>query len=1017
MLTTEEKRRLAGRARTVSERLEANPARTDGSPGPGERRTESGGVDSGGVADRETFERWKNNVANGDPETFSTRLEIASVTHEEAERRITDDQWPHDEPVPEWIETVDELLEHLVGQPPEGGRHEGANVPFAPLLGQIVSFARQRLSINSTHVTPKTIESFERHLLGRLEMICAQPLHLEFAVFRRETGRKGAYDRFIDRLFDGRVAAVFSEYPVLARFVSKFVTQWVEMTEAFFGSLDADYDRLEAAFGELGEVVSVEMLGDPHRRGKMVHSVTFDSGTTVVYKPRPVRAEAAFFEIVEWVNDNSSAPNLPTLRCVTADDRGWVEWVDSEPCSEQSGVSRYYRRAGALVCLMYALNFTDCHYENLIAAGDSPVVVDLETVGKPDPTPEEFPLTDLKSEIYLDSCIRTGALPTHTPDSDIDNTGGFEGDATRITGIEQPVFTDRNTDDMSLHFEEFQPLDRQNLPRLDGREQQPAAYGDEIRDGFTQMYRFLLDSRESFGELVSDTLSGVTIRLIVRSSELYDKVRLPLRNSTFLRNGATFGSRVEILAKLFVRQYGEIDKSLWQLYRGERWSLWNFDLPRFDVQADGTDLAHETVVLEDFFDRSPLEQVSERIESLSVSDLDRQLRYLSLAYDSPTDGHGQPLVPDGVSTTRSVDKQTTDDTVSLRRECVRLGDRCLDTALDIFDDGPDWALRRNRGDGVEIERVSDTGVGRLGVGVFTAGLAQLTDERRFGEFTHTLLSSVVDEPTTAAPPPGVTAYYLSTVGELTGVDRYLQAAQKALQTTPDRGLPIGRLSGRVLGGLKLSQVGDRQTPSEAVAAGEELLRRGRQTATGSYTWSAPVYRPQTPSLGSDVGVSYALARLDGTTEQSFGGAVRESRPLAGSPGYPVVGTVPQIPDPNHSPVSRLALLTATENDSHVQSTAAELRRRPLGPVDALAVGNCRRIDSLVYAGNALGESSHFERATGLASRLASGRDETYALPWNVPEWTNPTVRHGLAGVGYTLLRVLDPELPSLLAWE
>lgn len=1016
MLTEADKRRLAGRARTVSERLDEQREGANEDYNSEEARKQDV-EDSRGSADDETFKQWKKNVANGDRETFANRLQIASVTREEAERRITDDQWPQSKPLPDWIETIDELFVYLDEQSDGSCRHEDADVPFAPVLGEIVSFARQRLSVDSPHATPETIDSFESHLLGRLEMICAQPLHLEFAMFRRERGREGAYDGFVGRLFDGGIRAVFLEYPVLARFVSKFIRQWVETTEAFFESLDTDYDRLESVFGKLGDVASVEMLGDPHRRGKMVHSVTFSSGTTVVYKPRPVDAEAAFFEICEWINNNTSVPELSTLTCVTVEDRGWVEWVESEPCQKQSGVRRYYRRAGALICLMYALNFTDCHYENLIAAEDSPVVVDLETVAKPDPTPEDFPLTDLKSEVYLNSCIRTGALPTHTPDSDIDNAGGLEGDETRITGIEDPVFTRKNTDQMSLQFEEFQPIETQNLPRLDGREQHPELFSDEIRDGFTQMYRFLLDSQESLQELVTRELSGVTIRLIVRSSELYDKVRLPLRSSTFLRNGATFGSRVEILAKLFVRQYEEIDESLWKLYRGERWSLWNFDLPRFDVPADGTNLVHETVVLDDFFDQSPLEQVTERIESLSESDLDRQLQYLSLAYDSPAVGTGQVPVPDGVRSTQSTDRRASDESVRLRRECVRLGDQCLDTALDIFDDGPDWALRRNRGDGVEIERVADVGVGRIGVGVFTAGLAQLTGKRRFKQFTRTLLSSVVNDPATAAPPPGVTAYYLATIGELTGADQYLQAAQKVLQTTPGKSSSVGRLSGQVLGGLKLSAVTGEQTLSEAVAAGEELVRQSRQTTTGSYTWSNPVYHSQTPSLGSDVGVTHALARLGQVVDGPFERVVQASRPLAGSPAYSVIGTTSQIPDPEHSPVSRLALLTATEEYGRVRSIAAESCRRSFGEVDTLAAGNCRRIDNLVRAGRVLKDSTYLTEATEVASRLVSRRRETYALPWNVAEWTNPTLQYGVAGVGYTLLRVLDPKLPSLLAWE
>ena len=40
---------------------------------------------------------------------------------------------------------------------------------------------------------------------------------------------------------------------------------------------------------------------------------------------------------------------------------------------------RFYRRQGALLALLYALEATDFHAENLIASGEFPVLIDLET--------------------------------------------------------------------------------------------------------------------------------------------------------------------------------------------------------------------------------------------------------------------------------------------------------------------------------------------------------------------------------------------------------------------------------------------------------------------------------------------------------------------------------------------------------------------------------------------------------------------------------------------------------------
>ena len=48
---------------------------------------------------------------------------------------------------------------------------------------------------------------------------------------------------------------------------------------------------------------------------------------------------------------------------------------------------RFYHRQGALLALLYVLDGTDMHYENLIAVGEQPVLVDVETLFHPSHAP------------------------------------------------------------------------------------------------------------------------------------------------------------------------------------------------------------------------------------------------------------------------------------------------------------------------------------------------------------------------------------------------------------------------------------------------------------------------------------------------------------------------------------------------------------------------------------------------------------------------------------------------------
>ena len=71
---------------------------------------------------------------------------------------------------------------------------------------------------------------------------------------------------------------------------------------------------------------------------------------------------------------------MKSLKVINRSDYGWVEFVEQRPCLNQQEANHYFQRAGVTACLLYLLNGTDCHYENLIAHGEYPVLIDLETL-------------------------------------------------------------------------------------------------------------------------------------------------------------------------------------------------------------------------------------------------------------------------------------------------------------------------------------------------------------------------------------------------------------------------------------------------------------------------------------------------------------------------------------------------------------------------------------------------------------------------------------------------------------
>jgi lantibiotic modifying enzyme len=69
---------------------------------------------------------------------------------------------------------------------------------------------------------------------------------------------------------------------------------------------------------------------------------------------------------------------LKTPKILEINGHYWTEYIEYKPCSDEKEFAEYYTRIGNLTALLYALNAVDIHYENIIANGTYPVIVDTE---------------------------------------------------------------------------------------------------------------------------------------------------------------------------------------------------------------------------------------------------------------------------------------------------------------------------------------------------------------------------------------------------------------------------------------------------------------------------------------------------------------------------------------------------------------------------------------------------------------------------------------------------------------
>ena len=469
---------------------------------------------------------------------------------------------------------------------------------------------------------------------------------------------------------DGGLDAVLAEHPVLARLVASAVMQWVEATAELVTRWDADR-KLVAALHEgraLGRVCGVRCdLSDPHGGGRAVAVVRTTRGATVVYKPRPLRVDAAFEGLVRWLAD--AAPTLPPLRAVHTIDRGaygWAEYVQAAPCADDAARERYHERVGALLCLAYLLRGADLHGENVIAAGEQPLLVDLEAL--PSPVMPAFRVR--RGEPDASSVLHTGLLPAVYV--------GGDGRGFVAGGIASTA----------------EPVMRQAVAR-----------------GFDRTYRAVQARRAVFlaraGPLAA--FRGAPTRLVLRATSTY---ALLLRRATAARCLRDAESRAAELAVL--RRGARGGAGLPEAVVGaERAALERGDVPLFRLAADGVALyADGARVHARFASLSGLSAVRRRVRAMSDGARIAQHHYVRVALAADAQ---RGATRDG-TTPRSHEEAL----LGGAREVAAL----LGTLAVVRRGGAVWWGHRATAGGVRLVRLgAGLSDGQAGVALFLAALA------------------------------------------------------------------------------------------------------------------------------------------------------------------------------------------------------------------------------------------------------------------------------------------------------
>lgn len=1042
LFTETELREIAGRARTISERLHG---------------VSNVKADCGTENPEEFISLWADKYQ--DSSHFEQRLKIENTTREEIHECVLATQWPPSEPLPDWTAEIQELAGFVEQLTPtrEFDIDTSAETPFPELLQAIAKYAQGQLpeAISRGAVAPMS-----EWLIKRLENLAARALYVEFKSFVHTQDESLAhadpedfpdpptecYESFIERMFDGGFRSFCIEYPVFARQTCAIIRQWYETVEETYERVLTDKPALQATFEVEGAIKAlVPLASDTHARGRVPIQVEFEHGE-VIYKPRSVDSGALFYEILDRLDEQLPTPDIRIPAYLSRDEYGWMETVPYRDLPDSEHAEEYYMRAGVMTCLSFLLNLNDCQLENVIARGSTPTIVDAETVFHPGLGHGEGSGSERTRTLIEETPLMTHLLPyttgyqdesdEATPDSVLMAGFGSESGEVKLPGVTIPAFEGINTDVMTV-IPQSATLDRSsNTPSVADDDYPPSDHASALVEGFDTActtIRQLYDDDTFYGSVVDlDSATGIENRVLFRKTARYAAVLGDATGRDKLQSGLRLSMAFEELAGPLIKGATDLER-WWPLFEAEREALARRDIPRFSSRADEEVVYHDGTKLVIGCTTPGIDKARKRLDRVTDSEQDTWSALVQQAVTDSKGSAGRPTQSEGVAESR------------FREVAAGLVETVVDAGFETSE-GKMWLSPASRDPVQMIPAEAPLNYGESGIALTMAALYVETGNDRYRKLTERLLDRVVDrvlvhdEETKLGGIRGLgsVVYTLSVIADLTGERIYEDSALEVTRLlSPSRigtydsfDIMVGG-AGAVSGLVAMyERFPHDEVLDLAVDCGDRLLAE-RSRVDGDDVWMTQGDVPGVGFAHGQSGIAYAFASLASVTgDERYASAALDAISFedthlatAGSRGSGSTDRYQELEwcsGPTGLALARFAigdLLSDSSLRSRGEAMLEGVADSELHPMDNVCCGNYGRMEALLYADQRVeSDLSPQKVAGGCLSRYE--QQGHFCFPGHARSLPNVSFFDGISGVAYSLLRIVSPDqFPCVLLLE
>jgi type 2 lantibiotic biosynthesis protein LanM len=684
---------------------------------------------------------------------------------------------------------------------------------------------------------------------------------------------------------------------------------------------------------------------------------------------------------------------------------GWIEYIRHETCTGDAEIERFYCRGGMLLAIFRALGSSDIHYENLIANGEFPIPVDAETLITPllwnsEPSPQES--ADLRLLRALnDSVLRSSMLPVWRPfqevNNDISGLGCVGGEETSV-----PVWEAGHSDSIHPTNVLIKSGRPSNTPFAEG-DAFPARYMECVVKGFSEMYELLRNRSHEFGGENGPLqhLAASPMRIVFRETYIYFRLLKRSLEPKFMHYGIDRSIDLEVLCRILFTPATR--SAFLPMVLSEKASLQNLDIPFFTMRPAQRDMYGENGrLVESYFLKAPVESVQMNLACMSDADLNFQIAVIrssffckALNQKSPIEAPSQ--APDGSEASLDEFKEAAraiarriksaavhggSDTAAFFGLLVHPDDglyRIGPLALRLFDGATGVLLFLSALQKTAVDSDSDELCGRL-IRTLKLFVEQTSARNSWNRGYRSDVEA------------GLLIFPLLKIARIRSDSILLELAAKTadLITPPmlSSDFPYdihGGAAGILTGLLALHEI----NPSGKIL--EKAILCGRKLSA----------RNGVPHPGA----SLALARL---------------QRISGAPEFTPAAIMPWCRGEAGQGIAALADDNLPGGDAIIQRALNCTLAEPLESADSIYSGSFGRIAFWSDASRILDRPDLKNSAIHLAAQSIrrANRDGGFRVyPGLPPSAWGPGFFEGISGIGYELLRLAHPELPSVTLWK